>query len=302
MAREDDPNMWDDGGGASAPPPASPPAVIPPGYQWNPQTGRLEPTAENLATKPQTGNEANFDPNTNYDSGPWANGQPTNAPAGWHWDQGTARFVKDGAGPTPTPGPDGGPAGPASGSLIQPFQGTYQPFNPANAQPLPTPASSMSTIGGAPQFPTIPKFTSPTVDEAMADPGYAFTLDQGNKNLQNWAGARGTLNDSSTAKAMIDYGQGAASTQYGNVWDRAYNAYNTNVQTQYLDPFAAQYQNWMSGTVNPTMSNFSTQAGNVQHQNDMSWQDNWNNYLQSWNVFRDQRDSTFNKQFATATA
>lgn len=199
--------------------------------------------------------------------------------------------------PAPAPAP-----GPGGGSLIAPFTQPYTPYNPSQSQPLPTPAGSVSTIPGAPQLGDIPKFTQPTIEEAMADPGYQFTLDQGNKNLQNWAGARGTLNDSSTAKAMIDYGQGAATTQYGNVWDRAFNGYKENVDTQYLQPFAAKYQNWMSGTVNPTMSNFQTQAGNVQHQNDLSFQDNWNSWLQQWNIFRDQRDSTFNKQFQTATA
>jgi hypothetical protein len=206
--------------------------------------------------------------------------------------------------PTPTPGPGGGGAGggtpsTSGGSLVQPFG---QGYTPSTAQPLPTIGGSVVSIPGAPQFPNIPRFVSPSIEEAMADPGYKFILDQGNQNLQNWAAARGTLNDSSTAKAMIDYGQNAATTQYGNVWDRDMNAYRTNVETQYLDPFQAQYQNWITGTVGPTMTNYGTNAQNVQHLNDVSWQDNWNSWLQNWNIFRDQRDSTFNKQFAVATA
>lgn len=198
----------------------------------------------------------------------------------------------------PGPGPIINP-GPNSGSLIQPFTTPYQPSQP---QALPTMGGSQTSIGGAPAFPNIPRFAGPTMAEAMDDPGYQFVLDQGNKNLQNWAAAKGTLNDSSTAKALTDYGQGAAATQYGNVWDRAFNTYNTNVQTQYMDPWQAQYQNWMGGTVGPTMTNYSTNASNVAHQNDVNWQDNWNSWLQNWNIFRDQRDSTFNKQFAVAGA
>lgn len=189
-------------------------------------------------------------------------------------------------------------------SLIQPFTTPYVPTGSGgpNPMPLPTIAGSVGTIPGAPQFPNIPKFTQPTIDEAMADPGYQFTLQEGDKNLQNWAAARGTLNDSSTAKALIDYGQGAATTQYGNVWDRAMNTYNTNTQTQYLDPFAAQYQNWMSGTVNPTMAQYQNNTANVMHLNDAQWQDTWNAYLQQFRQFQDQRDSTFDKQFKVATA
>lgn len=201
--------------------------------------------------------------------------------------------------PTPTPGPGPNPGPNPGQNLIAPFT---EPYNPSAPQPLPTVGGSVVTIPGAPSFPNIPGFTSPTFDEAANDPGYKFVLDQGTKNLQNWAAARGTLNDSSTAKALIDYGQNAATTQYGNVWDRAFNTYRSNVETQYLDPFAAAYQNWVTGTVGPTMSTYNTNAANVSHLNDVSWQQNWNKWLQDWNIFRDQRDSTFNKQFAVATA
>lgn len=287
------------------PPPAPPPQqTIPPGYQLNPQTGQLEPTAANLATPLQTGAEPDFNPNVNYDAGAWANGQPANAPAGWRWDPNLARFVQDansggGGGPVPPP------AGPGAGSLIAPFTQPYTPAGsaaPGGGQPIGAPSSYLNTIPGAPQFPNIPRFQAPTMAEAMAEPGYEFALNQGTKNLENWSAARGTLNDSSTAKALIDYGQGAASTQYGNVWDRAASTYDRNVNTQYLDPFAAAYQTWMGGTVNPTMSNFSTQASNIAHTNDVTQQDNWNSWLQNWNIFRDQRDSTFNKQTTIATA
>jgi len=210
-------------------------------------------------------------------------------------DPGSVVAPPPGPDPTPSPTPS-----PQPGSLIQPFTQPYQ--GPPTPQPLPTVGGSQTTIGGAPAFPNIPRFAGPTFGEAMDDPGYQFVLDQGNKNLQHWAAARGTLNDSSTAKALTDYGQGAAATQYGNVWDRAFNTYNTNVQTQYMDPWQAQYQNWVTGTVGPTMTNYSTNAANVSHQNDVNWQDNWNKWLQNWNVFRDQRDSTFDKQFAVAGA
>lgn len=203
-----------------------------------------------------------------------------------------------GGGGVANPGPTGG------GSLIQPFTEPYNPAGSAsgNPTPLPTIGGSVASIPGAPAFPTIPKFNQPTMAEAMNDDGYKFTLDQGDKNLQNWAAARGTLNDSSTAKALIDYGQGAATTQYGNVWQRNYDAYNTNTQNQYIAPWQAQYQNWVTGTVGPTMTNYQTQAANTGHLNDVAWQDNWNKWLQDWNQFRDQRDSTFSKQFQVATA
>lgn len=204
-------------------------------------------------------------------------------------------------GPDPTPDGNGGSTGGGggSGSLIAPFT---TPYNPATPNPLPTIGESVATIPGAPQFPNIPRFAGPTMEEAMAEPGYQFAIDQGNRNLNNWLSSRGTQNDSSAAKAFIDYGQSAAAQQYANVWGRAYNTYQTNLESQYLDPFAAAYQNWVTGTVGPTMTNFTTNANNVAHLNDVNWQDNWNKWLQDWNIFRDQRDSTWDKQFQAATA
>jgi hypothetical protein len=102
-------------------------------------------------------------------------------------------------------------------------------------------------------------FKAPTVEEALNDPGYKFRLQQGQQALENAASAKGVLNDSGTAKALIDYGQNAASQEYANVWNRAMGAYttgrdtaagiyntnrgnaadiyNTNYRTQYTDPY-----------------------------------------------------------------
>lgn len=191
-----------------------------------------------------------------------------------------------------------------AGSLIAPFPNKYTPAGaaaPGGGLPMPTVAGSVGNIPGAPEFHQMPAFRAPTLEEAMAEPGYDFVLKQGNANLQNWAAARGTLNDSSTAKAMIDYGQGAATTQYGNVWNRARDAYQMNNQTQSMEPYQAAYQNWAGSVAAPTMAQYSTNAQNASHLNDVAWQDNWNSWLQNWNQFRDQRDSTYNKQMDTAT-
>lgn len=290
--------MFDD---PNTPDPATPDATAP-ARLTGPITGPQDPRLAD----PTYANDPNVLAflNAHYGADGTAQTQPANSP-GWDPQTQTWKPGGDNPGPPPTPTPTPTPTpGAGTGSLIQPFTQPYVPAGSASANPtpLPTVAGSASTIPGAPAFPTIPRFASPTMAEAMDDPGYKFTLDQGNQNLQNWAAARGTLNDSSTAKAMIDYGQGAATTQYGNVWDRALRGYEENVGTQYLAPWQAQYQNWQTGTAAPTMQNFQTNAANVSHLNDVSWQDNWNAYLNKFDIFRDQRDSTFNKQFQTATA
>lgn len=74
-------------------------------------------------------------------------------------------------------------------------------------------------------------FQSPTNVTEQNDPGYQFRLAQGNQALQNSAAARGGLLSGGTAKALNDYAQGSASQEYGNVYNRALQNYNTNYNT-----------------------------------------------------------------------
>jgi hypothetical protein len=52
------------------------------------------------------------------------------------------------------------------------------------------------------------------------DPAYQFRLDQGVKAIDRGAAARGMLTSGSRLQALTDYGQGLASTEYGNSWNR----------------------------------------------------------------------------------
>jgi hypothetical protein len=74
-------------------------------------------------------------------------------------------------------------------------------------------------------------FNSPTGVTEQNDPGYQFRLNQGMQALQNSAAARGGLLSGGTAKALTDYNQNAASGEYGNVYNRALQNYNTNYNT-----------------------------------------------------------------------
>jgi|SRR5579864_5038619 len=75
-------------------------------------------------------------------------------------------------------------------------------------------------------------FSAPTAQQAAETPGYQFQLTQGLKALQNSAAARGGLLSSGTAKAINDYAQGQAASNYGQVYNRALNTYQTNFGNQ----------------------------------------------------------------------
>ena len=97
--------------------------------------------------------------------------------------------------------------------------------------------SSLSSAAGAfnptvsaftPQTFTPTPFVAPTGVDMTNDPGYQFRLDQGNKAYQQSAAAKGTLLTGGTLKGANDYAQNAASNEYGNVFNRALQANQTN--------------------------------------------------------------------------
>lgn len=267
-----------------------------------------------------------FDQDPNASPDPWADpqGQPPGPPPPghhWEWQGGTWVAVPDAGAstanvddPTQTPPPGNTNTTTSGGTNLAPFGGV---FTTPMRQPLP----QLPSVPGAP-VPDLPAwvdapafkydaFTPPSVDQALQDPSYQFRKDQGEQSLQRWAAARGTLNDSGTANALVDYGQNAASQEYQNIWNRALNtyttneqgalnAYNTNYQTQYKDPFAAKYQSaldlntpkvqqWQAN-VDMSRLGYSTEAADVQHNNDSDYLAAWNKYLQDFAIWKDSAD------------
>jgi len=74
-------------------------------------------------------------------------------------------------------------------------------------------------------------FTAPTAAEAAASPGEQFALNQGEAAVQAGASANGSLLTGGTLNAEQQYGQGVASTNYNNVYNRALQTYGTNYNT-----------------------------------------------------------------------
>ncbi len=62
-------------------------------------------------------------------------------------------------------------------------------------------------------------------------PGYQFRLEEGQKALERSRAANHTLNSGETGKALVDYGQNAGSSEYGNYMSSLYNQL-TAVNTQ----------------------------------------------------------------------
>jgi hypothetical protein len=80
-------------------------------------------------------------------------------------------------------------------------------------------------------------------------PGYQFRLDEGLKAVDRGAGARGLLGSGARLKALSDYGQGTASSEYQNYLNNLYNV-------------AGMGQTGAAGTASAG-ANYGSNAGNA---------------------------------------
>lgn len=99
-----------------------------------------------------------------------------------------------------------------------------------------------------------------TMADYQADPGYQFRLDEGNRGVERSAAARGGQLSGATMKALQKYGQGMASDEYGN----AYNRFNNDKTTQFnrLSGIAGTGQQ-ASNQIGQYGSNYANQVGNT---------------------------------------
>lgn len=158
-------------------------------------------------------------------------------------------FYMAGVGGTWTPvqrsGGSGGSAGGFGVPDMAPFQyggaplsynfsgagavGAPAAFNYATAVPDATSALAQEPAFQTPSTLAAPAgFVAPTLDNTN-DPGYAFRLQQAQQAIQNTASAQG-VRGGDVEKALQDYAQNYASSEYGNVYNRAFGQYQNDVQ------------------------------------------------------------------------
>jgi len=78
--------------------------------------------------------------------------------------------------------------------------------------------------------PLATNYTPFGMDQFKQDPGYAFRLQEGLKQLGHTAGARGGLISGQTLKGIQDYAQNSASNEYTNAFNRYQTERNARLQ------------------------------------------------------------------------
>lgn len=75
-------------------------------------------------------------------------------------------------------------------------------------------------VNALPELVAASKYTPFGMDQFQADPGYAFRLSEGQKQLERSAAARGGLLSGGALKAATRYGQDMGSQEYTNAFNR----------------------------------------------------------------------------------
>lgn len=88
-------------------------------------------------------------------------------------------------------------------------------------------------VGSASYGSLLNPFQAPTLSQAENDPGYKFDLSQSLEALQNSAAAKGNLLSGSTQEALSKFAQNFAENDYTNVYNRAFNTFETNQTNTY---------------------------------------------------------------------
>ena len=145
----------------------------------------------------------------------------------------------------PSMGSGGG--GGTMGQMITPYNPleTYSPVPYTPPPPFRPPFYQGATPFGQEPYVAADPYTSPTLEEYGADPGYQFRKQQGEAALERSGAALGVTNTGGTLKDIIDYGQRAASQEIGNVDRRMRDTYEMNERNRF-NAYQSNYGNAMN--------------------------------------------------------
>lgn len=154
---------------------------------------------------------------------PLAPGQPgegwfQGADGGWLPPDRRGTVPELGGGTTTPPGTD--PAAPVMRTTA-----TNMGSSTFNYTPSAAPTWTGSNVS-APTYTAPDAFTAPDANAMTLDPGYQFRLTEGQRALENSGSARGVTRSGAMMADILKHGQGAASQEYQNVYDRARDQYD----------------------------------------------------------------------------
>jgi hypothetical protein len=196
--------------------------------------------------------------------------------------------------PTPSPAPSGASGGGNLSSLLSPYLGRFQmPDMDAAGKGA---VGRLPQLPGfkAPDLPTFDPFESPTFDQMLAsDPGYGGRVKMGEQAIMNKKSAQGLARMPATLKGLLDYNSQIASNEFGNFYGRKQGEYQMNVGNKLnlwdrdLAGRKAEYE--------PNILKYTTEAGVGERAGNNAWDRAFKLFQTDYDLWRDQRDSSFDK-------
>jgi hypothetical protein len=179
-------------------------------------------------------------------------------------------------------GPGAGGGGGTMGDMITPYNplATYSPVPYVPPAPFRPPAYEGATPFQYDPYAAATPFAGPTAADMTADPGYQFRLQQGQEALERSGAARGVTNTGGSLRDILDYGQQAASQEYGNVFGRQRDVYDLNERNRY-NAYLANYGNALDAydlNERNRASAFTTNVANARDAYEMNERNRYQGY------------------------
>lgn len=185
-----------------------------------------------------------------------------------------------------------------------------QAFTPPSDGAIPTGAApsfqNPGEFGGFSAFQGPGEFKAPTGDSILQDPSYQWRLNQGTGAIENSAAARGVLNSGGTLSDILNYGQGAASQEYQNVWNRDYAKWNTDYGNAF-NKWKAENDNSLStyglkyGQATDAYNRATDLYGMAKNNATDSYNRAWTQFLDTKNTWYQNQDKPWSKLYQAAS-
>jgi len=138
------------------------------------------------------------------------------------------------------------------------------------------------------------EFKAPTAESMLADPSYQWRLNQGQGAIENSAAARGVLNSGGTLADILNYGQGAASQEYQNIWNRDLTKWGTDWQNA-LNKFTTNF-----GVNQSNFGNLLTKYNTQRADADTAYNRAWQQFVEDKDTWYRNQNEPFSKIYNMA--
>jgi hypothetical protein len=122
-------------------------------------------------------------------------------------------------------------------------------------------------VNALPELVEASRYTPFGMEQFQADPGYGFRLKEGLRALENSAAARGGLLSGNTMRGITRFGQGLASDEFNNAFNRYQAGFTSRLNPlQALAGVGQTSSNTLSnaaGQLGSNLSNLAVGAGNA---------------------------------------